>query len=57
LRYGIGTRGKQDPDPMTLGDIGARFGITRERVRQLEEKAIRRLRNPLRSRKLKNLLD
>ena len=57
LRYGIGTRGKQDPDPMKLEDLGKRFGITRERIRQIEERAIRRLRNPLRSRKLKNLLD
>jgi RNA polymerase primary sigma factor len=37
---------------MTLGAIGARFGLTRERVRQIKEKALRKLRSPARARRL-----
>ncbi|HZW38934.1 MAG TPA: sigma-70 family RNA polymerase sigma factor [Ignavibacteriaceae bacterium] len=42
--------------PFTLEDIGERFNLTRERVRQIKEKAIRRLRHTSRSNKLKNYL-
>ena len=41
---------------MTLGEIGERFGLTRERVRQIKEKAIRRLRHTSRSKLLKTYL-
>lgn len=41
---------------MTLEEIGERFGLTRERVRQIKEKAIRRLRNSSRSKLLKPYL-
>lgn len=42
--------------PLTLEEIGERFELTRERVRQIKEKAIRRLRNPLKSQSLKPYL-
>jgi len=47
LYFGIGRE-----KPMTLEQIGHRFGLTRERVRQIKEKAIRRLRHSSRSRAL-----
>lgn len=52
LRYGIpdGTR-------YTLEEIGKIFHITRERIRQIEAKVLRKLRHPVRSQKLQNLLD
>jgi RNA polymerase primary sigma factor len=52
LRFGID--GEQ---PMTLEDIGARFGITRERVRQIEQKAMRKLRHPSRRNQLQDYLE
>lgn len=52
LRYGL-TDGKV----WKLGDIGKRFGITRERVRQIEQRAIRKLRHPLRAREIKDFLN
>jgi RNA polymerase primary sigma factor len=45
--------GIKRPKPMTLEEIGNRFNLTRERVRQIKEKAIRRLRHASRSRRLK----
>ncbi|MDD5423494.1 MAG: RNA polymerase sigma factor RpoD [Candidatus Omnitrophica bacterium] len=51
LRFGIG-----DGYPRTLEEVGAVFKVTRERVRQIEAKALRKLRHPTRSRKLKNFL-
>jgi len=47
LYYGLGDR-----DPMTLEEIGAILGITRERVRQIKERALERLRHASRRRKL-----
>ena len=52
-RYGLG----KSTDKLTLDAIGKKYGITRERVRQIEAKALRKLRHPTRSRKLKNFLD
>jgi RNA polymerase primary sigma factor len=49
LRFGINTE-----EPMTLEEVGKIFNITRERIRQIEAKAIRKLRNPKRSNKLKS---
>jgi RNA polymerase primary sigma factor len=48
--------GLDDEQPMTLEEIGDRFNLTRERVRQIKEKAIRRLRHTTRSRDLKTYL-
>jgi MFS family permease/DNA-binding CsgD family transcriptional regulator len=48
LRYGL-----DDAEPKTLEEIGRRLGLTRERVRQIESVALRKLRHPSRSRKLR----
>jgi RNA polymerase primary sigma factor len=52
LRFGIG-----DGCPHTLEEVGTMFKVTRERVRQIEAKALKKLRHPTRSRKLKAFLD
>ncbi len=52
LRFGLG-----DGYPRTLEEVGTVFNVTRERVRQIEAKAIRKMRHPTRSRKLKMFLD
>ena len=51
LRYGL-----EDGEPHTLKEIADKFGLTRERIRQIEGEALRRLRHPSRSRKLKHYL-
>ena len=51
LYFGIGIE-----HPMSLEDIGDKFGLTRERVRQIKDKAINKLRNTSRSKLLKNYL-
>ena len=51
-RYGLG----KDVDVFTLESIGQTYGITRERVRQIKEKAIRRLKHTSRSKILKTYL-
>ena len=52
FRFGIG-----EGYPRTLEEVGTMFNVTRERVRQIEAKALRKLRHPKRSRKLKGFLD
>jgi len=52
LRFGV-----NDGYPRTLEEVGSIFNVTRERVRQIEAKALRKLRHPTRSRKLKTFLE
>lgn len=52
LRYGF-----DDGHPRTLEEVGKEFGVTRERIRQIEAKALRKLRHPSRSKKLKEYID
>lgn len=52
MRFGL-----DDREPMTLEQIGKVFGVTRERIRQIEAKALRKLRHPSRLRKLRDFLD
>ena len=49
--------GSDDGSPKTLEEVGQMFGVTRERIRQIEAKALRKLRHPSRSRKLKDFLN
>jgi RNA polymerase primary sigma factor len=51
LRFGF-----QDGRSHTLEEVGRKFGLTRERIRQLEHRALRRLRHPRRSRQLRDYL-
>jgi len=43
--------------PLTLEEVGLQFNVTRERIRQIQARALRRLRHPKRSRNLKDYLD
>lgn len=52
LRFGL-----DDGRPRTLEEVGREFQVTRERIRQIEAKALRKLRHPSRSKKLKDYLD
>ena len=51
LRFGL-----ESGHPMTLEEVGKRFKVTRERIRQIETAALRKLRNPSRSRKIRDFL-
>lgn len=51
LRFGL-----EDGHPRTLEEVGKEFKVTRERIRQIEAKALRKLRNPVRSKKIKDFL-
>ena len=52
LRFGL-----EDGRPRTLEEVGKEFSVTRERIRQIEAKALRKLRHPSRSKRLKDFLD
>ena len=47
----------EDGRSRTLEEVGKEFNVTRERIRQIEAKALRKLRHPSRSKKLKDFLD
>ncbi len=51
LRFGL-----EDGHPHTLEEVGKEFNVTRERIRQIEAKALRKLRNPVRSKRIKDFL-
>jgi RNA polymerase primary sigma factor len=53
MRFGLGPHGSEH----TLEEVGQHFAVTRERIRQIEAKALRKLRHPSRSRKLKAFLE
>ena len=52
LRFGL-----EDGRSRTLEEVGKEFNVTRERIRQIEAKALRKLRHPSRSKKLKDFLN
>jgi RNA polymerase primary sigma factor len=52
MRFGL-----EDGSEHTLEEVGLEFAVTRERIRQIEAKALRKLRHPSRSRKLRSFLD
>ena len=52
LRFGL-----EDGRSRTLEEVGLEFSVTRERIRQIEAKALRKLRHPSRSRKLRDYLE
>jgi RNA polymerase primary sigma factor len=52
MRFGL-----EDGSEHTLEEVGQSFAVTRERIRQIEAKALRKLRHPSRSRKLKAFMD
>ena len=51
LRFGL-----EDGHPRTLEEVGKEFNVTRERIRQIESKALRKLRNPVRSKRIRDFL-
>ena len=57
MRYGLGERARPSADEFTLEEVGSQFDVTRERIRQIEAKVLRKLRHPRREVKLRPIMD
>ena len=57
MRYGLGEKSRPSADEFTLEEVGSQFDVTRERIRQIEAKVLRKLRHPRRELKLRPIMD
>ena len=57
MRYGLGEKSRPSTDEFTLENVGVKFDVTRERIRQIEAKVLRKLRHPQRETKLRPIMD
>ena len=57
MRYGLGEKSRPSTDEFTLEEVGSQFDVTRERIRQIEAKVLRKLRHPRRELKLRPIMD
>ena len=57
MRYGLGEKSRPSTDESTLEEVGAKCDVTRERIRQIEAKVLRKLRHPHRDTKLRPIMD
>ena len=57
MRYGLGEKSRPSTDEFTLEEVGAHFDVTRERIRQIEAKVLRKLRHPRREAKRRPIME
>ena len=57
MRYGLGEKSRPSTAESTLEEVGSQFDVTRERIRQIEAKVLRKLRHPRRELKLRPIMD
>ena len=57
MRYGLGEKSRPSTDEFTLEEVGSQFDVTRERIRQIEAKVLRKLRHPRRETKLRPIME